>query len=330
MYTVKSRLKEQASLKNKKAAIIGVGALGSVTAQHLLRLGIGELRLIDRDIVELTNLGRQVLYTEADAHSRLPKAIAAQKRLQAINSSVRISAHVQDANPATIEELVKGCDLILDGTDNMRTRFLINDVSVKLNIPWIYGGAVASRGVVACFLPGRTPCLRCMFHEPDELHGQTCDTIGVLGPLVHIVGSYQVLLAYHLLTGNEEACLSSLKHIDLWHHDVDELPRVFHPSCPCCQKGKYHFLDENIQESLIVQLCGRNSIQITPQQPVHLSFDVWMKRWKQLGEAKQTAYYVQLYYDGYRIVVFRDGRLLLEGVNNPEQAKQLYAKLIGA
>ncbi|QZT33322.1 ThiF family adenylyltransferase [Caldalkalibacillus thermarum TA2.A1] len=326
---VTSHSVEQALLRDKKVAIIGVGALGSVIAQHLVRLGVGKLRLIDRDIVEMSNLGRQVLFTEDDALNQLPKAVAAKSRLQAINSSVDITACVEDANPHTIEMLVQDCDLIMDGTDNLRTRFLINDVSVKFNIPWIYGGAIASRGVVGCFIPSRTPCLRCLFHEPDELHGQTCDTIGVLGPLVHVVGSCQALIAYQLLTGHIEACQPVLKHIDLWHHDVDELPRVFNPQCPCCQNKEYHFLEQVAKEPVIAQLCGRNSIQVTPQQPVHVPFETWINRWKQLGEVKQTPFYVQLYYHGYRIVIFKDGRLLLEGLSDPEQAKQLYAKLIG-
>lgn len=315
-------------LRGKRVAIIGLGALGSVVALHLTRLGLGELSLIDRDIVDWSNLTRQVLYTEQDAMESLPKVIAAKRRLKATGSEVKITAHLENVTPLNVVQLVKGHDLIVDGTDNMQIRFLINDVSVKLNIPWIYGGVIAARGVVAAFVPGRTPCLRCLLPQPDEGHGQTCDTVGVVGPLVHIIGSYQSILACQLLTGRE-VDLSTLTHIEVWNQDFDGLPRRLNPSCPCCQKKEFHFLQSMEMEPLITELCGRNSVQITPLQSASIPFEEWVERWRRLGEVSRTPYYVQLLYATYRILLFNDGRLLVEGLDSPEEAQSLYHKLVG-
>lgn len=322
-----SFLKER--LATKAVTVIGLGALGSTVTLHLARLGVGSLRLIDRDIVEVSNLQRQSLYTEQDANEETPKALAALKRLKKINPRVDLSAHVEDVNPGSIERLVEDCHLIIDATDNMATRFLINDVSYKRNIPWIHGGVIASRGTVAAFIPGETPCYRCLFHEPVEQHGQTCDTIGVLGPLVHVVASMQTVLACQILTGQKPLMARSLLYLDVWQHDVEQLPRVQNPRCPCCQKQRFEFLDQHQEEQLFTQLCGRNSVQIMPKQPRPISFEQWLPHWKKLGPLTQTPFYLKLEYDRYQLILFKDGRLMINGLSDTETAKKLYAQLVG-
>jgi adenylyltransferase/sulfurtransferase len=322
-------IKKLNDLSTKTVTVIGAGALGSRVALHLVQLGLGHLRLVDRDIVELSNLQRQVLYTERDANDQIPKALAAQEKLRAINPQVKVSAHVQDVNSGTIERLVSNCDLIVDATDNLSTRFLINDVSYKLNIPWIHGGAIASRGTVASFIPGQTPCYRCLFHQPVEQHGQTCDTIGVLGPLVHIVASMQTIMACQILSQEAPLCTRSIMYIDIWQHDVEHFPREQNPHCPCCQEKRFEFLDQEHEELLLANLCGRDSIQIVPKQPQSVSFDEWFNHWKKLGNVKKTPFYLKLEYHPYELVLFQDGRLMVNGLSDVETAKQLYAKLLG-
>jgi molybdopterin/thiamine biosynthesis adenylyltransferase len=321
----------QSLLHSKTVTLIGAGALGTVIANHLVRAGIGELRLVDRDVVEESNLQRQMLYDERDVLNKSPKAISASEKLQRINSEVTIVPYVQDINPSTIEDIVLGSHLIMDATDNMETRFLLNDISVKYSIPWIYGGAIRSRGMTMTIIPGITPCFRCLFHGSFEQHGETCDTVGVLGPLVHIVASYQTAEALKLLVEHDPSVQKDFIQLDIWYNDFDVMPlsNSTNETCPCCKMKQFDYLNQQTNETLYSQLCGRDSVQICPSIKQDINFDVWEKRWGALGKVERTPFLLRLLYQTYRLTLFQDGRLLIQGTNNFTEAKQIYTKIIG-
>lgn len=317
-------------LSSKHVKVVGVGALGCVIAHHLASLGVGQLTLIDRDIVEWTNLQRQLLFDESDARIGKPKAIAAVEKLKSIYPSLNAHAIVTNLHSGNVEELLKDSDLILDGTDNMFTRFLINDVSVKHNIPWIYGGAISARGVVGAFYPGVTPCFRCLFYEPAQFHGQTCDTVGVLAPLVNIVAAYQVTLANKVCSIKPKQGLPFM-HIDIWTNEFEDLSfmQTINPECPCCQQRTYSYLNEYRPQSLCTQLCGRDSVQISPVQSHTLSLHEWTRKWKPFGEVIQSPFHIKLIFNEYTIILFKDGRMLITGTNDEQIARKLYEQLTG-
>ena len=240
----------QLKLLKSRVAIVGVGALGTVIANHLVRSGVGYVRLIDRDLVELSNLQRQTLFDEEDAKLNLPKAVAAKTRLNKINSTVTVEAVITDINLDNAEELLDGFDVIVDGTDNFNTRFLINDVSIKYGIPWVHGGAVSSRGMFTVIKPGKTPCYRCLFPHVPTATGETCDTVGVLSPLTDIIGSFQAMETMKLLVGAKTT--PNLEQIDIW--DLTSMQMDIsngrNPACPCCVKGQFDFLDRTSEHQV--------------------------------------------------------------------------------
>lgn len=235
----------QMRLLGKKVVVIGMGALGSVIASHLVRSGVGYVRIIDWDIVELSNLQRQSLYDEDDAADHLPKVIAAERKLIKINSTIIVEPIISDLTPDNAEELLSGFDVIMDGTDNFPTRYLINDVSIKLGIPWIYGGVVSSRGAFTVIIPGKTPCFRCLFPDPQGGTEETSNTVGVLSPITHIIGSFQAAEALKLLTDSENS--PYLEQIDVWHHSSlqMDISNGRNPDCPACGHHHYEFLDRS-------------------------------------------------------------------------------------
>lgn len=323
----------QRRMMTSRAAIVGMGALGTVLANHLVRAGVGYVRLIDRDFVEESNLQRQMLYEESDALASRPKAEAARDRLLRINSLVEIDAHVTDLNPGNAEELLSGVDLVLDGTDNFSVRFLINDVCVKHGIPWIYGGAVSSRGVVMAVRPGVTPCLRCMFSQPPEQGAaETCDTAGVIGPIIHVVASYQAAEALKLLSGNEEQLNGSMLHFDMWHNfqgSVD-VSAGRAEQCPCCGQRCFEYLTAERSGETIQSLCGRNSVQIVPVRPRSLKLDEWESSLSRLGPVTRNAFLLKFQASPeLTLVLFPDGRALIQGTDDPIAAKSIYSRYIG-
>ncbi len=322
---------DQALLSKKTITVIGVGALGTVVSSHLTRAGIGTLRIIDRDYVDKSNLQRQMLFDEVDVDTCTPKVIAAERKLRAINSGVNIISYIQDVNPHTIEDLIVNSDLIIDATDNMATRFLINDASIKHNIPWIYGGAIHSRGMFFTVIPNETPCLQCLFHQSNQQHGETCDTVGVLGPLVHIIAAAQVTEAYKILLGYEAKINRNLCQVDTWDFDYDELPIEYskNPNCRCCEKKEFTYLEEQLSDIYLSELCGRDSIQITPTNKVQLNLATWERKWRPLGKIHLTPFLLRLYYNKYQLTLFQDGRLLIKGTQDEIEAKNLYSKFIG-
>jgi molybdopterin-synthase adenylyltransferase len=322
----------QGKLSKKSVTIIGIGALGTALANHLVRAGIGEIRIVDRDIVEESNLQRQMLFDEQDARNHIPKAVAAKQKLTSINSTVTILDFVEEVNANNIESIVTGTDLILDGTDNMMIRFLINDISIKLGIPWIYGGVVHSRGMTTTIIPNKTPCFRCIFPNAQLGHGETCDTVGVLSTVVHIIASYQATEALKFLIEDTKSMRQEMIQLDVWKNDFDEFPfqNSLNEECPCCQKKRFDFLNVESSTQLISSLCGRNSIQITPMKTsLEINFDDIFKRWVNIGETVKTPYLLRITFEGYQLSLFKNGRLLVHGTTDTTVAKRLYSTLVG-
>jgi molybdopterin/thiamine biosynthesis adenylyltransferase len=324
----------QAKLLQSHAVIVGVGALGCVSANHLARAGVGKLTLIDRDIVDRSNLQRQMLYDEADAASGTPKAIAAASRLAGINSSITIVPRVADLTSFNAELLLSDADILIDGTDNFSVRYLINEVSVKYGIPWIYGGAVGASGMTLTVIPGATPCLCCLFPEPPPGGTlDTCETAGVLSPIVDTIASMQVMEAIKLLTGQPEALHGSLLQIDLWQHQWQSLSvgGARRPACPVCGQRRFEALDgENGHETLTASLCGRNTIQVSPAHPLSLDLPTLDQRFNKAGRTEINPYSLRLYLpDGITFLLFTDGRALVLGTDDPLRARRTYAELMG-
>jgi molybdopterin/thiamine biosynthesis adenylyltransferase len=321
----------QAKLLRSRVAIVGMGALGTALANHMVRSGVGYVRLIDRDYVEASNLQRQMLYDEQDAKEHMPKAIAASRKLKAINAAVEIEPYIADVHWKNAEQLLTGVDLILDGSDNFQVRYLINDVSIKHGIPWIYGGAVSSRGMTYTIIPGQTPCLRCLFpNAPAPGSAETCDTAGVIGPIIHVVAAYQAAEALKWLVGAKDKLDSRLRHFELWqnHHQAMDVGQKIHPECPACQKKIFSYLDPQEQRLGEVSMCGRQTVQITlPASSFHL--DLIEERLKQVGNVTRNPFMLRAELGEYRLAVFPDGRILVQGTTDIPLAKSLVAKYIG-
>lgn len=317
----------QKKLAEKKVLVVGVGALGTVVSNHLVRAGVGYVKIVDRDYVEKSNLQRQMLFDEEDVKNALPKAIAAKQKLEKINSDVTIEALVTDVTSENIASLVDGIDLVLDGTDNFETRFLMNDICFQKGIPYVYGGVVASRGMSALFIPNKTPCLRCFIKEGDS-GGQTCDTVGVISPIVDIIASLEVAEAMKFLVGDEENIRKSLLTLDIWKHHYYELRFTDpDPDCPTCSKKEYPALQQK-NEQQFVTLCGRETVQIH----VRKSFDLkeWAEKLKKVTNVELTPFLLRVHTDeDLRLVLFPDGRTLVQGTEDITTARTIYAKYIG-
>lgn len=323
----------QQSLARSRAAVVGMGALGCVIAQHLVRSGVGFVRLIDRDLVEWSNLQRQMLYTEQDVLSLLPKAEAAASHLRAANSSVSIEPIVADLTAANAEELLAGVDLVIDGSDNFSVRYLINDYSVKHQIPWIYGGAVGAAGMTLTIVPHETPCYRCLYQTPPAPGTtDTCETAGVMSPIVDIVASVQASEALKLLSGNRQALHRTLFQVDLWNHAwlPVSVAGARRADCPCCVLGDYAYLDEQLSEPAAASLCGRNAVQITPSRPAALQLEQLAGRLSLAGKLTLNRFLLRLELeDGLTFVLFGDGRAIVQGTDQPLKARSVYAELLG-
>lgn len=324
-------IKGQKKLMESKAVIVGMGALGTVIANHLVRAGVGLVRIIDRDIVEQSNLQRQTLYDEEDAANQLPKVIAAKNKLEKINSTVSIEAVIADLNLENVEDLLRGFHVILDGTDNFATRYLINDVAVKYNIPWVYGGAVSSRGMFTSIIPGKTPCYRCLFPQVPQGLGETCDTVGVLSPLTDIIGSFEAVEAMKILVGAETN--PNLEQMDIWFHSSLQMNIANGRSenCPACGHHQFEFLDRSSDKQVVFStLCGRDTIQINPCLKHEINLPEMAKRLGTSGKVKGNDYFLRFFPNKeITMVVFKDGRVLVHGTNDPVKAKSYFAKYIG-
>ncbi|MNQ97863.1 putative adenylyltransferase/sulfurtransferase MoeZ [compost metagenome] len=274
-----------------------------------------------------------MLYDEEDASATIPKAIAAARRLQLVNSAVTVEPHVCDLNATNAEELLRDVDIILDGTDNFAVRFLLNDVSMKLGIPWIYGGAVASRGVSLTILPGQTPCLRCLFPQaPAAGTTDTCDTAGVIGGIIHVVASFQATEALKLLVGATEQLNLNMQQWDLWfnQNSAIRVSGAKKPGCPACANKQFEYLDAVLESDTIQSLCGRNSVQIHPITPNTQGLDYWEERLKPLGTVERNRFLLKFQAsDEIQLILFPGGRVLIQGTEDLIQAKSLYSRYIG-
>lgn len=319
-------------LHDSAVLIVGAGALGGPLAEMLARAGVGFIRIVDRDYVDWSNLQRQQLFAEQDAHEVTPKAIAAANRLHAINSDVRIDPIVADVTADNIRRLMQGVDIVLDATDNFETRYLLNDAACEAGVPWIYGACVGASGSTMTIVPGQTPCLVCLFGEDMPEQRETCDTVGVIAPAPQMVTSYQTAEAFKLLTGGNDRLRSTFVSFDLWnneHAEIDVSDRRL-PTCPSCgEKPTYPYLNRQKGTSAAV-LCGRDTIQIRLQNVKQWDLDTVASNALSLDpDARTNAHLVSFSVDGHRLVVFRDGRVLVHNARDTATARSICAQYLG-
>ena len=318
----------QERLLRAHAAIVGCGALGSFQAAALVRAGVGRLTIVDRDYVEPSNLQRQWLFEESDAAEALPKAVAAERRLARINSSVSVRAIVADLTPANIEEFLSGAHVILDGLDNFETRYLINDFALSRGIPWIYGAAVGSYGLTMPVIPGRTACLRCVYPDPPPGVQPTCETAGVLNSITAVIAALQTADALKILAGRAASVHARLTTVDVWAGGIRQIQQPApDPDCPAC--GAHDFMYLEGRRSAPVSLCGRNAVQIHERaRPLDLA------RLKSallpLGEVRANEFALRFLTGPYEMTIFPDGRAIVKGTTDIAVARSLYARYIGA
>ncbi len=322
----------QRAIERARVTIVGCGALGSHSAEMMVRAGTGtvepgRLRIIDRDYVELSNLQRQTLFVESDATRARPKALAAATHLREIDSNVNIEAIVRDLTPASAERLLADSDLIIDATDNFPTRFIINDASIRLSTPWVYGGAVGSRGITSFIVPGQTPCLRCMLEQVPAIGSvESCDTAGVITPIPPIVAGWQVATALRWIVERQHP--RGVFTFDPWagrlQHVMGELSRD--PACRSCGTNELPALTENIEQ--VVTLCGRNSVQISGRDRIDL--DQAAERLGAAGRVETSEQSVSAFFDAGMLTLFADGRIIVQGTTDPSEARTIISRYLGA
>jgi molybdopterin/thiamine biosynthesis adenylyltransferase len=323
----------QEKLLGASAVLVGCGALGTVTANLLVRAGLGRLRIIDRDFVELSNLQRQTLFEEADAREFLPKAVAAERRLHAINSEVRIEAIVADLVSENAQELLAGFEVIIDGTDNFETRLLLNDAALSLNIPWIYGAAIGSYGVTFTIQPGHTACLACLLENQEKSltagAEATCDTAGILNAAAGVVGSIEVAEATKILAGRTEALHGRLVSCDVWTGKFQSIRVSRDPDCRACGRREFSYLTGDVQAR--VTMCGRDSVQIHERRR-SLDLGELGRRLTQgsADEVRNNKFLLRFRVAPYEMTIFADGRAIVKGTRDPAVARSLYARFVGA
>ena len=321
----------QRRLMQSRVLVVGSGALGCVVADTLVRAGVGFVRLVDRDFVETDNLHRQVLFDESDAEAQLPKAVAAASRLASVNSTVEIEPVVADLNATNIHKLTDDVELIVDGTDNFETRYLINDYAVANNRPWIFGGCVGTEGQTLAIVPGETPCLSCIMPEPPPATAQpTCETAGVLGPIVNVIASLQAIEALKLLSGNRQHLNPSMTLVDLWGNQIRSIGvgNSRSDDCPTCGRRDFAWLDGR-RGSAITRLCGSNSVQIAPASPEPVDLPALAERLRTVGHVTANPFLLRLKVDDYLLTLFADGRTIIGGTDDPAVARTVLAKYLG-
>jgi molybdopterin-synthase adenylyltransferase len=318
----------QERLLASRVVLVGCGALGTAHAAALARAGVGTLRIVDRDFVEESNLQRQTLFDESDAAANLPKAIAAERKLKQINSDVRVEGIVADVDSRNIEELVAGFQVILDGTDNFETRYLVNDAAVKLGIPWVYGAVVASYATTLTILPGRSPCLSCVFPKSPQGMHETCDTVGVIAPAVAWASAIQVTETLKILLGREEELHGSLLAFDVWKNQYQQVKPKRDPACPTCGERIFTFLEDSAPAQ--TTLCGRDAVQIRQRSPQALDLAALKKRLELFGAVRGNDYLLRCVLDRYELTIFPDGRTIVKGTDDPSVARGVYARYVGA
>ncbi len=344
----------QRRLLGSSVLMLGCGALGSVAADMLARAGVGHLVIVDRDVIELTNLQRQVLFDERDVANAMPKAEAAKRKIATINSEVRVSAVVDDVNHTNIERYADGVDVLVDGLDNFETRYLANDLAVKRGVPYVYGAAVGTTGMAFPILPHTaggdaawecdenghyaTPCFRCLFDEaPPPGASPTCDTVGVIGPAVGIVANFQVAETLKILTGSFDRVARTLLNLDLWANEILNLKvanAYERGDCRCCKHRRFDYLDGKAGSSAAL-LCGRNAVQLRHRQKADgVDLGALAERLRGHGPVAHNAFMLRAHItdsaNEYEITLFPDGRAIVKGTDEPGVARSIYAKYVGS
>jgi adenylyltransferase/sulfurtransferase len=323
----------QQRLASARALVCGCGALGSVIAETLVRAGVGLVRIADRDFVELNNLQRQVLYDEQDVADGLPKAIAAANKLRRINSDIEVESIVADVTHHNIAALAGDVDLIVDGTDNFATRFLLNDFAIKHDKPWVYGGCIGAEGQTMTILPGETTCLACLMADaPPPGTTPTCDTAGIIAPIVGVVASIEAAEALKILSGHRESVSRRLTIIDLWDNQVrhvDLATLKANGDCRVCKHHEFVWLSGARSDSTAV-LCWRNAVQLSGPQGTAVSLNDLAVRLAGVGLIQQNAFLLRFFVDDYALTVFPDGRTIVGGTNDIATARTVHARYIGA
>lgn len=317
----------QARIAAGRVAVVGIGALGSVSANVLARAGVGYLRLIDRDIVDLSNLQRQVLFTEADAREARPKAAAAAELLRTVNSTITIEAVVREVAPHCIEELIRDVDVVVDGSDNFEVRYLINDACVKHRVPWVYGGALGAAGMTTTIIPGQTACLECLMGPmPPPGSVETCATAGVLAMTTGVIANTQAAEALKILLGapvREEVLM-----VDLWNGSADTPTLRRNPECPVCGKGSFQHLDAP-RQTRVRALCGQDTIQVSPPPGAALDLPRIGRRLRESGTVRDADQVLRFRTATLEMTIFNDGRALIRGARDETEALNLYAEYVG-
>lgn len=326
----------QERLLASSAAVVGCGALGTVITSTIVRAGVGQVRIVDRDYIEPNNLQRQILFDEEDIARGLPKAVAAAEKLRKMNSQVEVEPVVADVNPDNVERIVGGVDLVLDGTDNFETRFLLNDACVKHDVPWVYGGVLGTYGVVRAIIPHHTPCFRCFLPQlPLPGSTPTCDTVGVLAPAVNVIASLEVVEGLKILLGKEKELYGELLYVDVW---VGSLERFKvgkgDGDCQVCDLGQFEFLEAR-EGSYLTSLCGRKAVQVNVRGDVQIAFPALADRLASAGEVKFNDHMLRFRVDSadgahtYELTIFPDGRTIVKGTTDESVARTLYARYLG-
>ena len=322
----------QRRLGEARVLICGCGALGSVLANTLVRAGAGYVRIVDRDFLEWNNLQRQQLFTEQDVTDGLPKAVAAARHLQQINSEIDIEPVVADVTHRNVGDLMRNIDVVADGTDNFETRFLLNDAALRAGIPWVYGGCIGAEGQTMTIVPGQTPCLRCLLADvPPHEATPTCDTAGILAPIVQVIASYQAMEVLKLAGGYAAEISPYLTVFDMWDNRIRQIGLASlrnDSDCPTCQQGDYEWLDGR-RGSQSVVLCGRNSVQVSPHQPLNLSLATLADKLRAAGKVTHNQYLLRCAIDPYQLTIFVDGRAIVGGTDDPAEARSVLARYVG-
>ena len=318
----------QQKLASARVAIVGCGATGSVLASLLARAGVGFLRIIDRDYVEASNLQRQVLFDEADAAESLPKAIAAARKIKSFNSEITVEPHAADLTPDNIEDLLGDVQIILDGTDNFETRYLINDFAVSKSLPWIYAAGVASYAVTMTVLPGETACLACVFPDSPKGMVETCDTSGILNSAVNFVASVSATEALKLVVGARDKVRRTLLSYDVWTNDYASI-KTDKPRAGCRACDQHDFVHLAGEGRPHISMCGRNSVQIHERQRP-IDFAEVTRRLSPHGSVRHNEFILKFWHDPYEMTLFPDGRAIIKGTTDTAIARSLYARYIGS
>lgn len=311
-------------------AVVGCGALGSAVANLLVRAGVGRVRIADRDYLELNNLQRQTLFDEDDVAGGLPKAVAAAAHLRRINSAVTVEPLVCHVDARNVREVIGDADVVVDGTDNFETRYLVNDACVRWGLPWVYGGVIGAYGLTMTVRPGQSACLRCAFPEiapPGTV--ETCETAGVLASAVSVVAAWQASEALKLLTGAVEQLNRGLISFDLWGNALRQVRRLERrPDCPTCQQGRFEFL-EATAITRATSLCGRNAVQVSPPRTAEMDLAQVGERLRRVGQVARNEYLLRFRAEGYEMTLFPDARAIVKGTDDESVARAFYARYVG-